>query len=131
MILFQNFFPISVRPQQRRKNRFQNIISTLRRVFYEGADSRTIFYRIWPWSGVCNGFRKTQFLFASRDGSAHTVKFRKKAPPCISPSKYKPPRGLYLEIAPKYKVKQNKNGKLPFNYKACPIDFETQISLHR
>lgn len=33
----------SVRPQQRRKNRCQNIISTLRRVFYEGADSRTIF----------------------------------------------------------------------------------------
>ena len=58
-----------------------------------------------------------------------TVKFRKQAPPCIRPSKYKPPKlvtektllnplskykppgGLYLEIALKYKVKQGKNGK--------------------
>ena len=37
--------------------------------------------------------------------------------PCISPSKYKPPRGLYLEIALKYKVKQSKNGKFTSNYK--------------
>ena len=73
--------------------------------------------------------------------------------PKISPSMYKPPklvtvktllyitqaninppppapRGLYLEIALKYKVKQSKNGKFPSNYKASPIDFETQISLH-
>ena len=46
-------------------------------------------------------------------------------------SKYKTPRGLYLEIALKYKVKQSKNGKFTSNYKASPIDFETQISLRR
>ena len=73
--------------------------------------------------------------------------------PKISPSKYSPPPppqtrnaknpqliappntsaygGLYLEIALKYKVKQSKNGKFPSNYKASPIDFETQISLRR
>ena len=47
---------------------------------------------------------------------------------------YKPPRGLFLEIALKYKVKQSKNGKrrkIPSNYKASSIDFETQISFHR
>ena len=33
--------------------------------------------------------------------------------------------------APKYKVKQGKNGKFTANYKASPIDFETQISLRR
>ena len=33
-----------------------------------------------------------------------------------------------LEIALKYKVKQSKNSKFPPNYKANPIDFETQIS---
>ena len=43
---------------------------------------------------------------------------------------YKPPRGLYLETALQYK-KQSKNGKFPSNCKASPIDFETQISLHR
>ena len=32
---------------------------------------------------------------------------------------------------PKYKVKQSKNGKFPSNFKASPLDFETQISLHR
>ena len=35
------------------------------------------------------------------------------------------------KIALKYKVKQSKNGKFPSNYKASPIDFETQISLCR
>ena len=50
---------------------------------------------------------------------------------------YKPPPpptpggGLYLKIALKYKVKQSENGKFPSNYKASPIDFETQISLRR
>ena len=39
--------------------------------------------------------------------------------------------GLFLEIALKYKVKQSKNGKFPSMCKASPIDFETQISLHR
>ena len=38
---------------------------------------------------------------------------------------------MYLEIALKYKEKQSKNGKFPSNYKASPIDFETQISLRR
>ena len=36
-----------------------------------------------------------------------------------------------MEIALKYKAKQNKNGKFSSNYKASPIDFETQISLRR
>ena len=42
-----------------------------------------------------------------------------------------PLRGFYLEIALKYKVKQNKKGKFPSNYKASLIDFKMQISLHR
>ena len=45
-------------------------------------------------------------------------------------SKYKLPRGLYLKIALKYKVKQS-NGKFPSNHNASLIDFETQVSLHR
>ena len=36
-----------------------------------------------------------------------------------------------VENALKYKVKQSENGKFPSNYKANPIDFETQISLRR
>ena len=36
-----------------------------------------------------------------------------------------------MEISLKYKVKQSKTGKFPCNYKASPIDFETQISLRR
>ena len=48
-----------------------------------------------------------------------------KNPPLNCPSKYKPPGGLSLEIALKYKVKQSKNGKFPSNYKASTIDFET------
>ena len=54
-----------------------------------------------------------------------------KKPPLKCPSKYNPPRNLYLEIALKYKVKQSKNGTFPSDYKASPIDFEMQISLHR
>ena len=42
-----------------------------------------------------------------------------------------PPRGLYLEISLKYKVKQSKNGKFPSSYKASQSNFETQISLRR
>ena len=53
-----------------------------------------------------------------------------KDPPLNCPSKYKPLGGLYLEIALKYKVNQSKNSKFRSNYKASPIDFETQISLH-
>ena len=51
--------------------------------------------------------------------------------PLNRPSKYKPPWGLVLGNCPQYKVKQSKNGKFPSNYKASPIDFETQISLRR
>ena len=57
----------------------------------------------------------------------HFISF--KSPPFNRPSKYKPHGGLYLEIALKYKVKQSKNGKFPSQYKASPIDFETQNSL--
>ena len=48
------------------------------------------------------------------------------APPNISP------RGFVIrKIALKYKVKQSINGNFTSNYKASPIDFETQISLIR
>ena len=47
------------------------------------------------------------------------------------PPKISPPGGLYLEIALKYKVEQSKNGKLLSNYKASPVEFQTQIFLHR
>ena len=51
----------------------------------------------------------------------HCVHFLLRRPYCkipkISPSKYKPPGGLYLEVALKYKVKQSKNGTFPFHYK--------------
>ena len=36
-----------------------------------------------------------------------------------------------MEIARNEKVKQSKNGQFPSNYKASPIDFETQISLQK
>ena len=49
----------------------------------------------------------------------------------IAPPNISPPGILHLEIALKYKAKQSKNGKFPSNYKASPIDFETQISLRR
>ena len=48
---------------------------------------------------------------------------RQKNPPLNRPS-----GGLSLEIALKYKVKRRENGKFPSNYKAIPVDFETQIS---
>ena len=58
-----------------------------------------------------------------------------KNPPLNRPSKYNPPRGgggaCNWKIALKYKVKQSKNGKFTSNYKASPIDFQTQISLRR
>ena len=40
-----------------------------------------------------------------------------------------PPGACTWKITLKYKVKQSKNGKFTSNYKASPIDFETQISL--
>ena len=54
-----------------------------------------------------------------------------KNPPLNRPSKYKPPRGVYLENSFKYKVKQSKNSKFTPNYKASSVDFEMQISLCR
>ena len=49
----------------------------------------------------------------------------------IVPPNISPPGGCTWKIALKYKVKQSKNGKFTSNYKASPIDFETQISLRR
>ena len=56
-----------------------------------------------------------------------------KNPPLNRPSKINisPLGACTWKIALKYKVKQNKNGKFSSNYKASPIDFETQISLCR
>ena len=42
-----------------------------------------------------------------------------------------PPGACTWKIALKYKVKQSKNGKFTSNYKASPIEFETQISVRR
>ena len=75
------------------------------------------------------GYRKITKISPSKYNS-QTLNAKKKKP-LNRPSKYKPPGGLYLEIALNYKVKQSKNGKFPSNYKASPIDFETQIFLHR
>ena len=47
-----------------------------------------------------------------------------KNPPSNRLSKYKPPGGLYLEIAHKYKVKQSKNGKFASNCNASPIEYK-------
>ena len=44
------------------------------------------------------------------------------APPNISPL-----GACSWEIALKYKVRQGKNGKFTSNYKASPIDFDTQF----
>ena len=52
-----------------------------------------------------------------------------KNPPLNRSSKYNPPGACTWKIALKYKVKQSKNDKFTSNYKASPIDFETQISL--
>ena len=54
---------------------------------------------------------------------------QKKKRPLNRPSKYKPPRGLYLENCPQKNVKQRKNGKFTSNCKASPFKFEMQISL--
>ena len=53
-----------------------------------------------------------------------------KKPLLNRPSKYKPaPGACSWKLPSKYKVKQSKNSKFSFNYKASPIDFKTQISL--
>ena len=54
-----------------------------------------------------------------------------KNPPLNCLSKYKLLGACNWKIALKYKVKQSKNGKFTSNYKASPIDFETQFSLRR
>ena len=43
----------------------------------------------------------------------------------------KPPGACTWKIALRYKVEQSKNGNFTSNYKASPINFETQISLCR
>ena len=47
----------------------------------------------------------------------------------IAPPNASPPGACNWKIALEYKEKQSKNGKFTSNYKASPIDFETQISL--
>ena len=54
-----------------------------------------------------------------------------KNPPLNLPPNISPPRTCTWKIALKYKVKQSKNGTFNSNYKASPIDFETQISVRR
>ena len=54
-----------------------------------------------------------------------------KNPPLNRPSKYKPLGACNWKIVLKYKEKQSKKGKFTSDCKASPIDFETQISLHR
>ena len=49
----------------------------------------------------------------------------------MAPPNTSSPGACTWKIALKYKVKQSTNGKFPSNYKASPIDFETQISLRR
>ena len=50
---------------------------------------------------------------------------KKKQHPWNHPSRYKSLGGLYFENCPKI---QSKKGKFTSNYKASPIDFETQTS---
>ena len=52
-----------------------------------------------------------------------------KNPPLNHPPNISPPGACAWKIALKYKVKEEKTGKFPSNYKASAIDFETQISL--
>ena len=47
----------------------------------------------------------------------------------VTPPNISNPGACTWKITLKYKVKQSKNGKFTSNYKASPIDFETQISL--
>ena len=70
-------------------------------------------------------YKPLQIIISPQTGNA-------KNPLLNHPSKYKPPPpgACSWKIALKYKVKQSKNGKFMSNYKATPIDFETQISLH-
>ena len=49
----------------------------------------------------------------------------------IAPPNISSPGACTWKIALKYKVKQSQNGKFTSNYKASPVDFETQISLRR
>ena len=49
----------------------------------------------------------------------------------IAPPNISPPGTCTRKISLKYKVKQSQNGKFTSNYKASPVDFETQIYLRR
>ena len=49
----------------------------------------------------------------------------------ITPSNISPLGVFTRKITLKYKVRQSKNGKFTFYYKASPIDFEMQISFCR
>ena len=49
----------------------------------------------------------------------------------ITPSNISPPGVFTRKITLKYKVRQSKNGKFTFHYKASPIDFEMQTSFCR
>ena len=49
----------------------------------------------------------------------------------IAPPNKSPPGACTWKLALKYKVEQSQNGKFTSNYKAGPIDFETQIFLRR
>ena len=57
--------------------------------------------------------------------------YKPPPPPVKSPLQIETPWGICTwKIALKYKLRQlSKNGKFTSNYKASPIDFETQISL--
>ena len=49
----------------------------------------------------------------------------------IAPPNISSPEACTWKITLEYKVKQSKNGKFTSNYKASPIDLETQISLRK
>ena len=52
---------------------------------------------------------------------------KKKKHPLNHPPNISPLGACTWKIALKYEVKQRKKGKFTSNYKASPIDFETQI----
>ena len=75
----------------------------------------------------------TEYVTALLPQNSENKPLHVSPPPNISPPKFVTQEilCLYLEIALKYKVEQSKNGKFPSNYKASPIEFQTQIFLHR
>ena len=66
-----------------------------------------------PYSNVITFIREYRKI-PKISPSMHKPHTRNAKNPSLNrPSKYKPPGGLYLEIALKYKVKQSKNRKFP------------------